>query len=313
LDVRQLEFFLAVVDERSFTKAAETVFVTQSGLSASIRALERELGVRLFDRGPQGATPTKTGEVFFPRARRMLADARAAQRELLEVSLRETMLVRVGSEQCVGDLIDLVDLMAAFRIDQPQAELSFEQASTGPLMSGLSEGALDIALIAGPVAGDPWQNHPGFTSVVLRREPFVLLAHPKHPLAAARSLAWREVVGQKFVDFQPTWVVRRILDAATETRGLVRQSAVTVNDVHMLIDMVQRDFGVAALPVSLAHKQSASELAKVELVDDDLGWEIRVAVSERAGSTARAFEAMLMPSVLVSEVRTELSAVPRAS
>ncbi len=313
MDVRQLEFFLAVVDERSFTRAAETVFVTQSGLSASIRALERELGVRLFDRGPQGATPTKTGEVFFPRARRMLADARAAQRELLEVSQRETRLVRVGSEQCVGDLVDLVDLMAAFRLDEPQAELSFEQASTGNLVAGLSDGALDIALIARPVTGEPWQRNLGFSSVVLRREPFVLLTHPKHPLAAERSLAWRDVVGQKFVDFQPTWVVRRVLDAATEARGLVRQTVVTVDDVHMLIDMVQRDFGVAALPVSLAHKESASELAKVELVDDDLGWEIRVAVSERAGSMARAFEAMLMPSELVSEVRSALSAVPRAS
>ena len=162
MDVRQLEFFLAVVDERNFTRAAEKVFVTQSGLSASIRALERELGVRLFDRGPQGATPTKTGEVFFPRARRMLADARAAQRELLEVSQTETRLVRVGSEKCVGDLVDLVDLMAAFRIDEPQAELSFEQSSTGALVPGLSEGDLDIALIAGPVAGDPWQRNSGF-------------------------------------------------------------------------------------------------------------------------------------------------------
>jgi hypothetical protein len=70
---------------------------------------------------------------------------------------------------------------------------------------------------------------------------------------------------------------------------------------------------VAALPLSLASKQSASELAKIALVDDDLGWEIRVAVSERAGSTARAFKAMLVPSALVSAVRTELSAVPRAS
>jgi DNA-binding transcriptional LysR family regulator len=313
MDVRQLEFFLAVVDERSFTRAAETVFVTQSGLSASIRALERELGVRLFDRGPHGATPTKTGEVFFPRARRMLADARAAQRELLEVSQRESRLVRVGSEQCVGDLVDLVDLMAAFRIDEPQAELSFEQAETGALVAGLTEGDLDIALIAGPAVGDPWQRTVGFSSVVLRREPFVLLAHPKHPIAAAQALAWSDVVGERFVDFQPTWVVRRVLDAATEARGLVRQSVVTVDDVHMLIDMVGRDFGVAALPLSLASKQSASELAKIALVDDDLGWEIRVAVSDRAGSTARAFKAMLVPSALVSAVRTELSAVPRAS
>ena len=310
MDVRQLEFFLAVVDERSFTKAADTVFVTQSGLSASIRALERELGVRLFDRGPHGATPTKTGEVFFPRARRMLADARAAQRELLEVSQRETKLVRVGSEQCVGDLVDLVDLMAAFRTREPRVEFSFEQASTGRLVAGLSQGDLDVALIAGPVVGDALQSNSGFSSVVLRREPFVLLAHAKHPLAAERSLEWRDVMGQRFVDFHPTWVVRQVLDTATEARDLVRHSVVTVDDVHMLIDMVQRDFGVAALPLSMAHKESASELAKVELIDADLGWEIRVAVSERAGSTARAFEAMLVPSALVSEVRTELTDAP---
>lgn len=313
MDVRQLEFFLAVFEERSFTRAAETVFVTQSGLSASIRALERELGVRLFDRGPHGATPTKTGEALFPRARRILADARAAQRELLELSHQETRLVRVGSEQCVGDLVDLVDLMSAFQVDEPEAELSFEQSATATLVSGLSEGDLDIALIAGSVVGDPWQHTVGFSTVVLRREKFVMLAHPKHPLASARKVAWSDVVSEKFVDFQPTWVVRRVLDAATASRGLARQSVVTVDDVHMLIDMVQRDFGVAALPVSLAQKQSASDLAKVELVDDDLGWEIRVAISDRAGSIPRAFGAMLVPSVLVSAVRNELTAVPRAS
>src|ERR1700754_911314 len=142
MDIRQLEFFTAVAEERNFTRAAEVSFVTQSGMSASVRGLERELGVQLFDRSGKEVTLTKAGHTFLPRARRMLEDARSAQRELLGVSGETARQVRVGSVQCVGDLVDLVDLLASFRSAEPSIEVALVQASSADLAALLGRSEL---------------------------------------------------------------------------------------------------------------------------------------------------------------------------
>lgn len=303
MDVRQLEFFVAVAEERNFTRAAERVFVTQSGLSSSIRALERELSVQLFDRGPQGAVLTRSGETFLPRARHMLEDARAAQRELLQLTNEVGEPVRVGSEQCVGDLVDLVDLMASFRGDDPHAELSFEQSGSDTLIERLGSGDLDIALIAQRPGGSAEPAARGITTTALRREPFVLLSLPGHRIAEADSVSWSDLEGERFVDFQPSWVVRQVIEEATAQRGMSRRSAVAVDDVHLLIDMVVHGFGIAAVPASIAAKPDAAALRRIPIRDADLSWEIHMATAPQAGSAARAFAAMFMPDEVIAASR----------
>lgn len=311
MDIRQLEFFAAVAEERNFTRAAERTFVTQSGMSSSIRALERELGVQLFDRSGREVTLTRAGHIFLPRARRMLDDARTATQELLSVS-DDADTVRVGSEQCVGDLVDLVDLLTAFRDGEPTVELSLTQTRSETLLDLLGKGELDVALIALPIGRAVGPASQGITTVELRSEPFVAVLPPDHDLAERDVIGWDELELLPFVDLTPAWVARQIVDDAFAARRRNRRTTMTVDDVHMLLDLVGRGFGIAVIPESMAAKQQAEGLARIAVAAPELAWQIHSAISDQAGAAARAFAAMMLPATTAIAARLTVAELASA-
>lgn len=309
MDVRQLEFFTAVAEERSFTRAAELTFVTQSGLSASVKALERELGVVLFERSARSVSLTPAGHLFLPRARRMLADARAAQRELLAAAAPAAGSVRLGAEQCVGDLVDLVDLLAAFHAREPHLALTFEHGRSAALVEKLVRDDLDLALVALPVGEALGPAARGLQSVELRREAFVLLVPEDHALAGVTRVDWPALESVAFVDFSPSWVARQVVDDAFERRRLSRRTSMTVDDVHVLLDLVRRGFGAAIVPTSMAAKPEAQGLVRLELPGTELAWQVHLALAAQAGASPRALATMIFPASEASLARDEVHPV----
>ncbi|MEO3770672.1 LysR family transcriptional regulator [Micromonospora sp. B9E7] len=309
MDVRQLEFFLAVAEEGNFTRAAKRSYVSQPGLSSSIRALERELRVRLFDRVPAGASLTPAGTVFLTRARRMLADAHAAQAELAQVPGNGTSRsVRIGAEQCLGNLVDLADLLSIFAERNPGTELAFEQAPTNRLLEGIHTNVIDVALVAQSPPDDNADTLRAGAGVVLRREPFVFLTSNNHPLGRENEVSWEVLASERFVDLASSWAAREVLDEAFATRpGCNRISAVSVGDVHMLLDLVGRGFGIAAVPESVAEKSEAAGLCRLKVAGPPFEWEVLLRVAERANAAARAFAAMLLPQTAISNSRDALT------
>lgn len=295
MDVRQLEFFIAVAEEGSFTRAAERSFVSQPGLSASIRSLERELGTQLFTRGRHGASLTSPGMAFRRRAERILEQVREAQRAVLGDEPGRAEL-RIGAEQCLGGAVDIVDLLTSFASEHPTADLEFVQDVSSRLAPMLDEGRLDVALIAAP-AGSVSVNN----SLLLRREPFVALSHAEVPYTSLADL--QDV---RTVDFGDTWEARRILDAALATTGVTRRTIVEANDVHMLVDLVTRGFGIAMVPESIAAKQAAQHLVHTPLSDAP-EWEVHLATCSDPSPSAKAFANMFVPQAEVVCFRGDLA------
>lgn len=295
MDVRQLEFFIAVTEEGSFTRAAERSFVSQPGLSASIRSLERELGTQLFTRGRHGASLTSPGAVFRPRAERILEQVRDAQRAVLGDAPGRAEL-RIGAEQCLGGAVDIVDLLTTFAGEHPTADLEFVQDVSSRLAPMLDEGRLDVALIAAPAGSVPLND-----ALLLRREPFVALSNDEIPYTSLADLR-----GVRTVDFGDTWEARRILDAALAAAGVTRRTIVEANDVHMLVDLVTRGFGIAMVPESIAAKQAAQHLVHTPLADAP-EWEVHLATCSDPSPSAKAFTSMFVPQTKIVRFREDLA------
>ena len=104
MDLRQMEYLVALADEQQFTRAAAVCHVSQSGLSAAIRGLEEELGTTLFDRTTRRVVPTDAGLALLPHARTMLAQAAAARDAVVRATHELSGSLRVGAEQCLGML-----------------------------------------------------------------------------------------------------------------------------------------------------------------------------------------------------------------
>lgn len=259
MELRQLEHFVAVAEEQHFTRAAERVAVSQSGLSASVRALEQELRTPLFSRTTRSVRLTEAGRALLVEAERTLAGARAAKDAVDAVRglLRGTL--SVGVEQCVAG-VSLPRLLAAFRREHPHMEIRLRQEGTTNLVDGVAGGRLDIAFAA-TVSPVDWRGE----LIPLAREPMVLLCAPGHRLAAAERAGWAELAGQPFIDFHPDFGPRRAADAAFGAAGVRRTVALEVNDVHSLLELVHEGLGVAVVPHHFSRKPEARGLVAVRL------------------------------------------------
>ncbi|MFF3171846.1 LysR family transcriptional regulator [Streptomyces sp. NPDC057900] len=259
MELRQLEHFVAVAEEQHFTRAAERLAVSQSGLSASVRALEQELRTPLFSRTTRSVRLTEAGRALLVEAERTLAGARAAKDAVDAVRglLRGTL--SVGVEQCVAG-VSLPRLLAAFHRAHPHMEIRLRQEGTTSLVDGVAGGRLDIAFAA-TVSSVEWRGE----LVPLAREPMVLLCAPGHRLAGKDRAGWDELPGEPFIDFHPDWGPRRAADEAFAAARVRRTVALEVNDVHSLLELVQEGLGIAVVPHHFTRKPEARGLATVRL------------------------------------------------
>jgi DNA-binding transcriptional LysR family regulator len=286
MELRHLEYFVAVAEEAHFTRAAERLHLAQSGLSASIRTLERELGAPLFVRSTRRVELTEAGRALLIEARRTLASVAAARNAVAAVQglLRGTLCL--GAEQCLG-VIDLPAALARFRAVHPGVEIRVGQAGSSHLVEEVRAGHLDLAFVA--VSGD---GHSGVTMTPLAIEPMMLVCHPAHRLAALEAVDWPHLEDEVFVDFHTDWGSRQVTDGAFDTAGLKRQVAVEVNDVHSLLDFVQQDLGVALVPRPIACKRKDSVRA-LPLRGTSPSWQVSVAVPADGPANNPATEALL--------------------
>ena len=282
MELRQLEYLVALADERQFTRAADVTGVSQSGLSAAIRNLELELGTKLFSRTTRKVEPTEAGLALLPFARSMLSSATEARDAVVQVSRELAGTLRVGAEQCLG-VVDVATLLERFHRRYPLVEIAFTQAGSHELLAEVRDGGLDAAFVA-------TADHVGvLPRTVLGQEPVVLLCPPEHPFASRTSVDRAELGEESFIDFHRSWAVRQLNDDAFGTRAVRRRVRFTVNDVHTLLDLVDRGLGVALVPRHVAAKPQAARLVAVPVSPDGASdWVVSVVTGsgERPDSPA---------------------------
>ncbi|WP_392972016.1 LysR family transcriptional regulator [Streptomyces sp. LN245] len=287
MELRHLQHFVAVAEDRHFTRAAERLMVSQSGLSSSIRALERELQAPLFVRTTRRVTLTEAGRALFVEAERILAQVRSAHDAVAAVQgvLRGTL--SLGTEQCIAG-VHCARLLAAFRRRHPDVEIRLRQAGSEALAEEVAAGRLDLAF-AVRTRADAEQ----LRSVPLASEPMTVLCHAEHPLATAAVVTPEELGGEAFVDFHPDWGPRRTTDAAFAAAGVRRTVALEVNDVHSLLELVHEGLGVAVVPRHFGHKPEARDLTALPFKGVSEGSYETVAMLPPAEATSPAARALM--------------------
>src|SRR5919107_5063842 len=166
MELRQLEYLVAVAEDASFTRAAERLHVAQPGVSAQIRRLERELGHELLDR-TGGVTPTAVGAAVLPHARAALAAIASVRQAVDEVAglLRGRAAMGVVTSYSAPDV---PALLASFRRRHPGVDITLREGASDALADAVRDGALDLALVSVPAGG-----LPGLESQVVTEESFV--------------------------------------------------------------------------------------------------------------------------------------------
>ncbi|HCF6219284.1 TPA: LysR family transcriptional regulator, partial [Pseudomonas aeruginosa] len=179
ISLRQLHYFVEIVESGGFSRAAERLFVAQSALSRQVRELEDSIGTPLLRRGPRQVELTPAGRAFLPRAQRLLGDLEAARRLAREVGEGGHGLLRLGHSSSVPLVGGLQAALRGYLAAQSGVRLELTQQSSEQQLADLAEGRLDLGLLRLPVL----RQHPRLHLRALYREPLLLALAADHPLA----------------------------------------------------------------------------------------------------------------------------------
>jgi DNA-binding transcriptional LysR family regulator len=257
VELRHLEYFVAVADERHFTRAARRLHVAQSGLSSTIKTLESELGAPLLVRTTRRVELTPSGEALLVEARRTLAAARAAVDAVAAVEGVRRGSLAIGVMQAMA-LVDLAGLLARYRERFPGVELRLRQAGSADLVRLVSGGEIDLAFTSVPDL-----QRPGLSVLHLVSSRLVVACRRDDELAASDSVELSSLRRRDQVGFPPEWGARMVAEAALRSEGLEGQAQLEVNDVGTLLDLVEAGLGIAVLPEAIADLRPALHQARI--------------------------------------------------
>jgi DNA-binding transcriptional LysR family regulator len=242
MELRHLAAFTAVAEEGGFTAAARRMHMVQSAISATVRTLERELDVRLFDRTTHHVQLTPAGRLLLPEARRTLAAA-AAARDVIDQAhggLRGT--VRLGILQWHRGY-SVPRLIAEFRAEHPHIEIELHRGDSTSHVAALHKGQLDLAFLA--VDSDV---APGLSLLPLVRDTMLVVTSQEHRFAGRTWVDLAATADEPFAETPPTWGLRMSNDRAFRAAGLERRVAFEVADVATVLDFVRYGLAVAIVP-----------------------------------------------------------------
>jgi DNA-binding transcriptional LysR family regulator len=243
VQLRQLEYVLAVADEQSFTRAAARVHLAQPSLSRQVRLIERELGVLLFDRGPGQAVVTLTsdGEALLPFIRRVVADAEATGAEARALRGMARGRLSVGATPSLITRV-LAPALVEFHASHPGIELLVVEAGSRQLVPQLASGEVDLALVVLPV------TDPLVATTPLFDDPLVLAVAPGHPLADRDHVGVGDLHGLSLVMFREGYDLRSVTLAACRAAGAEPHLVSQGGEMDGVLAFVAAGLGAAVVP-----------------------------------------------------------------
>src|SRR4029077_17762792 len=252
------------------------IHLSQPALSLQIRALEENVGVRLFERNRRKTTLTAAGIAFRDEAARALSQLDQAIRRAKLAANGKLGLLRIGFISTAG--IEIVpDIFRQYRELNPEVEFSLRAITTADQVQMLETGSLDIGFLRLPIG-----EHSALEVVTVHREPFALVVPATHKLAKRKRVRLSEVSGQDFVMYERRYApgFHDLIVAMLRDAKIVPNISQTAAEISTLISLVDAHMGIAVLPAS-AVKHSVASVIACEIVDQIPMSEIAIVVSKR--------------------------------
>jgi DNA-binding transcriptional LysR family regulator len=245
MELRQLEYFVAVAEEANFTRAAERVHVAQPAVSAAIQRLERELGEQLLDRSHRTVLLTAAGEAALPHARAALAavaDIGVAIDELTEL-VRGTVTIGTVTSHSV----DIPSLLADFHAEHPQVEITLSTDTSDALIEKVRTGRLDAAIVS--VGSD--ERPEGLDVEVVTDEAIQAAVAKTDALASRKTIRLTDLADRQLIALPVGAGVRHQFDAACASAGVTPRIAFEASTPLAVAELAERGLGVAIVPASV--------------------------------------------------------------
>lgn len=253
MELRHLRYFLAVAEERNFTRAAKRLHMAQPPLTRQIRSLEVELGVTLFDRSSYHIELTHAGELLAAEVREILQRVTGAVDRVRQAARGDTGGVRVGFTESASFNELVPRSLQKFRARFPEVDLMLEERESTELSRGLVDGRIDAAFVRPPLQVDE-----GIQLHLLASEEMVVAVPVGHRLATRKEIALLDLAAETFILY-PRSVRPGLADqviAACEAAGFSPKTGQYAPQLSSTVNLVAASLGISIVPQSMQRLQA---------------------------------------------------------
>jgi DNA-binding transcriptional LysR family regulator len=253
VDLRQLRYFLAVAEEKSFSRAAERLHVSQPPLSTHMQSLEKDLGVRLVDRTNRGVTLTPAGQVFYDEIRQVMRRLDQARLKARNAGSGDVGELSIGFVS-IADYGILPPALRRFRERFPKVDVQLHELTTDAQIKGIRAGTLDLGIGLGPV------HEPDLVFELLLRERLLLAAPKAHRLMkGSGAVRLKDLAGESFIT-PPREVAPGLYDlflSVCRDNGFTPRISQHARQMQTVVGLVASGMGVALVPSSVKNLKRA--------------------------------------------------------
>ena len=286
MDLEALRSFFHVAREKSFSRAAKNLHISQPAMSVRIKQLETELGERLFDRARKGVALTEAGSVLFTSAEKIFADVEEARRKLSALKDSGGGHVRLGCSD-TASLYLMPPVLKKFRKRFPAAEITIRNAHTAEICDLLVRGELDFGIITRPASLDRRLEDRD-----LFPDPFVVVCRKGDPLLRRGQVSLDALDGRPMVALEKGTVTREAIDRALRAAKARPRIVLETGNIEVQKLYASIGFGCALLPASAVSDADRRRLEVRPLKGNPLERRI-VVVVPRERFLSRAAEGLL--------------------
>jgi len=258
MELRQLEYFVAVSKTLHFTKAAETLHIAQPTLSQQIKNLEDEIGTPLFDRTGKKTSLTEAGKILLTHSQRIFHEMEQAQNAINDLNGLQRGKLTVGTLlTCINYL--LPPAILEFKRLYPNIELQVFGLRSKSILTGILENELDLGIGFLPVENKELETISLFT------EELSLAVPLHHPLAYVNEIDMKKLDNVQMTLLPQDYFLRTLIDTYGKEAGITIQPTLEMSTMDSLIQMVIEGVGATILPVPYLDALQTNQLVKVKL------------------------------------------------
>jgi DNA-binding transcriptional LysR family regulator len=258
VDLGQLEALVEVAANRSFSRAAEALGLTQPSVTARIQALERDLGESLFERNGRGVRLTEVGASFLPHAQRVLQALQDGKDAVRSLQALELGTLRLGAAPTISTYV-LPELLKEFRLRHPQIEVSVRTEYSDQIAQMVLADEVQVGL-------ERMIAHPDVVAVPLYEDEVVLVTSSRHPFAQRGEATADELSGEALIMFNRGSGYYALVDNALREAGALITPAMELDNMEATKKMVEEGLGIAVLPkVAVEREVERGELRQVRV------------------------------------------------
>ena len=261
MQIESLKVFCDLAETESFTKAAQINGVTQSAVSQQISSLERTFKSLLIERSKKKFRLTREGQVLYDYSKQIIQTYESLHSKLQELKDIISGTIRVATIYSIG-LHDLPPYIKKFMKVYPTVNVHVEYRRANQVYEDVLGNVVDLGLVAYPVKDAKLEIIP------LRKEPLVLICHPQHSFSKLKGIKLKQLIGQKFIGFEPDIPTRKALDKILKEYDVSVNNVMEFDNIETVKRAVEIDAGVSIVPQGTVAQEVAKQtLAAVPLED----------------------------------------------